>query len=335
MTTRLVGSEREQAIRSEVQEEFRRAIDADALFTPGPADVEHARRLIGERIAAAQRQAATLGEPPIADPDSLARRLFDDLLGLGPLQPLLDDPLGRRDHHQRPAARLRDQQWAQAPLGSRLRGRRRAASADPARHRTARAAAGRGQPDGRRAALGRLPPQRGDPAADLWVAARHDPQVSAARPHARRPRRAGDADPRGRSVPAGSGAGRPQHPHRRRDGQRQDNVPERARLVRRRSGRAGGDDRGDCRTPTRSSAAGLCRARGALPERRWRRRDRDPLAREERAADAPHAHRRRRGPRRRGTGHAHRDELGPRRLDVHHPRERSARRRSASSVPTP
>ncbi len=92
MTTRLVGSEREQAIRSEVQEEFRRAIDADALFTPGPADVEHARRLIGERIAAAQRQAATLGEPPIADADSLARRLFDDLLGLGPLQPLLDDP---------------------------------------------------------------------------------------------------------------------------------------------------------------------------------------------------------------------------------------------------
>ncbi|RJQ12108.1 MAG: CpaF family protein [Dehalococcoidia bacterium] len=92
MAVLLPSSERERTIRAEVQEALRQSLPGEALFAPGPAEIEGARRLIAERIAAAQRAAVTLSEPPLADPDALARRLLDDLLGLGPLQPLLDDP---------------------------------------------------------------------------------------------------------------------------------------------------------------------------------------------------------------------------------------------------
>jgi len=49
-------------------------------------------RLARERIAASDRRAANLGRPPLPDPAGLTRRILDELLGLGPLQPLLDDP---------------------------------------------------------------------------------------------------------------------------------------------------------------------------------------------------------------------------------------------------
>ena len=92
MTAAAGSGEREGAIRSEVQEELRQLLDADALLVPGPAEFEQAQRLVAERIAAADRRAATLGEPALPAPEQLARRILDDLLGLGPLQPLLDDP---------------------------------------------------------------------------------------------------------------------------------------------------------------------------------------------------------------------------------------------------
>lgn len=92
MATLPAASDREQAIRTEVQEALRRPADGDPSFTSGSADADRARRLIAERITATQRRAVTLGEPPLPEPDALARRIFDDLLGLGPLQPLLDDP---------------------------------------------------------------------------------------------------------------------------------------------------------------------------------------------------------------------------------------------------
>ena len=82
---------RERSIRAEVQEELRRVLDGDDLAERGPEEVERARQVIETRIAAAQRQATTLGQPPIADPRGLERRLLDDLLGFGALQPLLDD----------------------------------------------------------------------------------------------------------------------------------------------------------------------------------------------------------------------------------------------------
>ena len=84
--------ERERAIRTEVQAELRRVLDVDALLAPGPAEFDEARRLVSERIVVAGRRAATLGEPPLPDAEALARRILDDLLGLGPLQQLLDDP---------------------------------------------------------------------------------------------------------------------------------------------------------------------------------------------------------------------------------------------------
>ena len=86
-----VPDERERTIRAEVQEELRRTLDGDELAAPGADEVERARQVIAARIAAAQRQATTLGQPPIADPRGLERRLLDDLLGFGALQPLLDD----------------------------------------------------------------------------------------------------------------------------------------------------------------------------------------------------------------------------------------------------
>ena len=86
------AAESEAAIRSEVQEQLRALLDAEALLEPGPAEYEQVERLVRERIAAADRRAANLGRPPLAEPGRLTRRILDDLLGLGPLQPLLDDP---------------------------------------------------------------------------------------------------------------------------------------------------------------------------------------------------------------------------------------------------
>ena len=83
---------RELAIRSEVREELRQLLDAEQLLEPGPGAAERVELLVSERIAAWGRRSATLGEPALADPERLARRIVDDLLGLGPLQPLLDDP---------------------------------------------------------------------------------------------------------------------------------------------------------------------------------------------------------------------------------------------------
>lgn len=86
------AAEREEAIRSEVREELRALLDAEALLQPGPEEYERVERLASERIADANRRAATLGEPAVEGPERLARRILDDLLGLGALQPLLDDP---------------------------------------------------------------------------------------------------------------------------------------------------------------------------------------------------------------------------------------------------
>jgi pilus assembly protein CpaF len=84
--------ERERLLREEVREELRRVLDIEALAEPGPAEVERARGVIAGRIDAWNRRAASAGEPLLADPEGLARRILDEILGLGPLQPLLDDP---------------------------------------------------------------------------------------------------------------------------------------------------------------------------------------------------------------------------------------------------
>ncbi len=92
MVTSAPARERERLLREEVREELRRVLDIDALAEPGPAEVERVRRVIGGRIDALNRRAASVGEPTLADPEGLAQRILDEILGLGPLQPLLDDP---------------------------------------------------------------------------------------------------------------------------------------------------------------------------------------------------------------------------------------------------
>jgi len=83
--------ERERAVFAAVQEDLHEAAVGDDLAAPGPEELERARQVIGHRIAVAERQAATLGEPRHPDPQGLERRLLDELFGLGALQPFLDD----------------------------------------------------------------------------------------------------------------------------------------------------------------------------------------------------------------------------------------------------
>jgi len=56
------------------------------------AETAEVERLIRSRVAAAQRRASELGETPLADPEGIVRRLLAELVGFGPLQPLLDSP---------------------------------------------------------------------------------------------------------------------------------------------------------------------------------------------------------------------------------------------------
>jgi pilus assembly protein CpaF len=83
--------ERERGLRDEVLEELRREMDAGALLQPGQAEVELVRRVSLARLDAFNRRAASLGDALLADTHGVVRRIMDDILGLGPLQPLLDD----------------------------------------------------------------------------------------------------------------------------------------------------------------------------------------------------------------------------------------------------
>jgi pilus assembly protein CpaF len=84
--------ERERTLRDEVREDLRRVFDVDALTEPDRGQVEEVRRVVAGRLNAFNRRAASLGEPPLPDSEGVIQRVLDDILGLGPLQPLLDDP---------------------------------------------------------------------------------------------------------------------------------------------------------------------------------------------------------------------------------------------------
>src|ERR671922_1473476 len=62
------------------------------LLEPRPEDEARIRNLIHERVAAYQRRAAATNAPLLLDPEAVEQRLFDGLLRLGILQPLMDDP---------------------------------------------------------------------------------------------------------------------------------------------------------------------------------------------------------------------------------------------------
>ncbi len=88
----LIRDGREKALREDVLEALRRVVDIDALVAPEPADVERVRRVVLTCIEAHERKAASLGEPTLGNSDQIGQRILDEILGLGPLQPLLDDP---------------------------------------------------------------------------------------------------------------------------------------------------------------------------------------------------------------------------------------------------
>ncbi|GMA34751.1 hypothetical protein [Demequina litorisediminis] len=55
-------------------------------------DVAGVRALITEELAAWDRRALAGVEAPVADAVGTAKRVLDNVAGLGPLQPYLDDP---------------------------------------------------------------------------------------------------------------------------------------------------------------------------------------------------------------------------------------------------
>ena len=82
----------ERALRQEIQEEVGRLLGERQLLVPGREDEERIRVLIRERVAGHQRRAAATNAPLLFDPEGVEQRLFDGLLRLGILQPLIEAP---------------------------------------------------------------------------------------------------------------------------------------------------------------------------------------------------------------------------------------------------
>jgi pilus assembly protein CpaF len=82
----------ERALREEIRVALDRLLGERHLLMPGPDDEERIRVLIRDHVAGYQRRAVTTNAPLLADPEAVEQRLFDGLLRLGILQPLVDDP---------------------------------------------------------------------------------------------------------------------------------------------------------------------------------------------------------------------------------------------------
>jgi pilus assembly protein CpaF len=82
----------ERSLREEIRTAISRLLGERELLTPGSEDEERIRALIHDHVSGYQRRAATTNSPLLVDPDGVERRLFDSLLGLGILQPLMDAP---------------------------------------------------------------------------------------------------------------------------------------------------------------------------------------------------------------------------------------------------
>lgn len=80
-----------ETMLAEARDRFAGEFDADALLRPDPDDLVRGREIVGQVVASFQRRLDDAGLDPVADPGAAARRIMDDIMGLGPLQPLLDD----------------------------------------------------------------------------------------------------------------------------------------------------------------------------------------------------------------------------------------------------
>jgi pilus assembly protein CpaF len=84
--------EAERRLREAVREQVDRLLGERGLLFPGPEQEDEVRAIIRRHIEEYHHRAATTNRPLLADPAGLERRLFDSLLRLGILQPLMDDP---------------------------------------------------------------------------------------------------------------------------------------------------------------------------------------------------------------------------------------------------
>jgi pilus assembly protein CpaF len=84
-----IAPEVERALREEVWEVVGKLLDERRLLAPRPEDEDLIRGAVRERVVAYQRRAAAAGEPLLPQPERLEQRLFDRLLRLGPLEPLM------------------------------------------------------------------------------------------------------------------------------------------------------------------------------------------------------------------------------------------------------
>src|SRR5437870_893824 len=82
----------ERLIRVRVSDAVSRALGDGQLPAPGAKEVDRVRIIIDEEVAAYERRAVTTNGPLLVDAESVKRRLFDAVFGLGILQPLMDDP---------------------------------------------------------------------------------------------------------------------------------------------------------------------------------------------------------------------------------------------------
>ncbi|MBV9174870.1 MAG: CpaF family protein [Chloroflexi bacterium] len=82
----------ERTLREEIRTEVARLLGERQLLEPGAEDEVRIRTLIHDRVAGYQRRAAATNAPLLLEPDAVEQRLFDGLLRLGILQPLMDDP---------------------------------------------------------------------------------------------------------------------------------------------------------------------------------------------------------------------------------------------------
>ena len=82
----------ERLIRERVSDAVSRALGDGQLPAPGAKEEDRVRIIIDEEVAAYERRAVTTNGPLLVDAESVKRRLFDAVFGLGILQPLMDDP---------------------------------------------------------------------------------------------------------------------------------------------------------------------------------------------------------------------------------------------------
>lgn len=82
----------ERDLYAEIRTEASRLLGEQRVMTPSAEDEAQIRAMIADQIAAYQRRAVTTNAPQLPDPAASAQRLFDRLLRLGILQPLMDAP---------------------------------------------------------------------------------------------------------------------------------------------------------------------------------------------------------------------------------------------------